>query len=174
MAKVRTPATPDWFHMELSGTEKIAQNFAAMTREVRDKLLKQAMRATTKPIEQHAKALVKRRTGALQDSISTKMTSKGAKGEILRAWVGPERNAGRPMRAVTRGKKAGQIAVAVPTRYAHLIEFGHRIVDKSGKVVGFAPPRPFMRPAWGAAGGDIALDTFATSLKDGIASLPSP
>jgi len=34
--------------------------------------------------------------------------------------------------------------------HAHLVEYGHRVV-RNGKVVGFAPPYPFMRPAMVAA-----------------------
>ena len=40
--------------------------------------------------------------------------------------------------------------IKLPTRYAHFIEWG------TSKMA----PKPFMRPAWDTAGGDVALNSF--------------
>jgi hypothetical protein len=58
--------------------------------------------------------------------------------------------------------------MAIPTRYAHLIEFGHTIV-RNGVVVGHAAPIPFMRKGWDTQGGEIALNRFETELEAAIA-----
>lgn len=160
----------DFVHFELAGQTRVIENFNKVVTNVRDKMMKKATRAAAEPIRDAAKALVHRRTGALQDSIDIKITSSGSKGEVVRAWIGPRRGIRVPARLVETGTHAGHIFVAIPTRYAHLIEFGHRIVVH-GHEVGFAAPIPFMRPAWAIAGGDVALENFTASLERDMAAL---
>lgn len=169
---VRTPSSPDWFHMEMTGQAEVEARFEKLAAAIRDKLMRRAMRKTAQPIVDAAKAMVKRRTGALQDSIDYKLTSFGDKGNKLYCIIGPKRNIRVPISLVSSGPHAGKVFVAIPTRYAHLVEFGHRIVDKTGKQVGFVAPVPFMRVAWATYGGEVALATFADDLEQGIAAEP--
>jgi hypothetical protein len=97
--------------------------------------------------------------------VDIKLTSKGTKGEMVRAWIGPRRNVRYPVRVVQSGTRKGQILLAIPTRYAHLVEFGHRVVNAAGETIGYVAPKPFMRVAWGIAGGQVALATFTKVLQ---------
>jgi hypothetical protein len=59
--------------------------------------------------------------------------------------------------ARTRGKKKGQAYTIDATRYAHLIEGGH----KKGKGRGAAPAFPFMRPAFEQTKGQAVAEIRA-------------
>lgn len=158
--------------MSMSGQIEVDAKFDKFPLLVRDRLLKKAMKATTTPIKEAAKAMLKRRTGALQDAVDERITTKGAKGETVRGYIGVKRGIKVPVRLIKSGKHAGQLLVAIPTRYAHLVEFGHKIVDKHGTVIGIVAPIPFLRAGWGAAGGEVALATLASNLEEGIAQAP--
>ena len=56
----------------------------------------------------------------------------------------------------------------IPASVAHLVEFGHKIKrSKSGPVLGYVEPHPFMRPGWKAARPKIK-STFKELTKKGI------
>jgi HK97 gp10 family phage protein len=155
--------------LTLTGSKAVYANLDNFTVVLRDKLLKRAMGRVTRPIEQAAKAACPVDLGTLRDSISTKTTSKKGKGTNLHAIIGPKRRVRVPIGIVRRGPNKGKIKMAIPTRYAHLVEFGHTIV-RNGSIIGHAAPIPFMRKAWDTAGGEIALNLFETELEAAIAS----
>lgn len=163
------------FHVETSGTIGINKNFDALGEALRDKFIKHAVKAALEPVKEDAKARVKDRTGALKGSIIVVVKSKGTKGTTIRGTCGPGTKIRIPIRVVSRGKHKNQLAIAIPTRYAHLVEFGHKVVI-NGKVVGHVGPKAFMRPAWAAHGGDTAFRVLETDLAEQIsawlASLP--
>lgn len=78
---------------------------------------------------------VKRESGALAKSLKKRARTYG-RGSAL-VMVGPDRK----FTTEYRGKKRR------PVKYAHLVEFGHKVV-RGGKVVGHVPPKPFLRPAF--------------------------
>lgn len=92
----------------------------------------EAVRMTGQQIAQAAKARVRRRFGFLAQQISVSFSPKS-----LRARVGIVAGAfNLPGSAgISRGQR-----VARPTKYAHLIEYGHGGPHP-------APPFPFMRPS---------------------------
>lgn len=173
---------------ELTGVDHIENNLDMLLRNVRDKQLKRAMKKTIDPIQAAAKARVDRDTGTLADAIQQKISSAGGKGEFVMGIVGIRRGIKFPIRVVTRGKHKGKVYVLIPTRYAHLLEFGHKLVvhaiwerdptskhgrlrrihKSDGLIVGSASPRPFMRPAWDQHGGTVALQVFLTELDKGL------
>lgn len=61
-----------------------------------------------------------------------------------------------------KGKSAGKVQVNTPTRYAHLVENG--FLHRKGNTLTRVAPKPFMRPAWQAEGGNRALDRFINRL----------
>lgn len=178
--------------MSLAGTEVILQRLNALKTKIRASILRKAIMACAAPIEAAAKAFCPSDTGTLKDAIDTRFTTKGGDGPgfFVRVIIGPKRGIRVPVRTVTRGRNKGMVMIAVPTRYAHLVEFGHKIVTHAaweidttvgkskprmkkiligaGTVIGFVGPKPFMRPAWDTAGGERALDTFVMVLESGI------
>jgi HK97 gp10 family phage protein len=150
--------------MSMSGYESINRNLELLTRGVRDKHLKRAMKAAVDPITSVAKARVRRKTGVMEMSIDSKISSKGSRGENVKAYIGPRTGIRVP---IGKDKGLGTGKTDIPTRRAHLLEFGHNIV-KNGKVVGRVPPKPFMRPAWDVAGGTVALNRFSDALTAGL------
>jgi hypothetical protein len=152
----------------LTGTKLLYDNLNDMTVAIRDKLLKRAMGRATRAIEKAAKDACPADTGTLKDSIATKTTSRGGRGHYIKAFIGPKRNVKVPV-DYHKGGLGLPPFVSIPTRYAHLVEFGHNIVNRKGEVVGHVGPRSFMRKAWDEAGGEKAVDTFEAVLGAGIA-----
>lgn len=169
----------------LTGVDNIINNGAKLVTAIRDRALKKAVKRTIDPIHRAALARVSVENGVLKSAIQQKISSKGHKGEAVFGIVGIRRGIKVPVRIVTRGKHKGHLYVQIPTRYAHLVEFGHRIVTSAiwerdpnskhgrlreiqhstrGTVVGFAKARPFMRPAWDQYGKEVALKTFLVQL----------
>lgn len=91
-----------------------------------------------------------KRTGLLKQSIGIRVSPKWRTGRVY-AVIGPRRSfkkgeGGAKVSRKWRAKKdlkRPQNAGIVPTRYAHLVEFGH--AKGAGKSA--AKPYPFMRPA---------------------------
>lgn len=178
-------------NFSLTGVDNIVNNLTILTRNIRDRSLKKAMAKVIDPIHRAALARVSIDTGTLSKAVQKKITSSGSKGEKVMGFVGIRRGIKVPVRVVTRGKHKGKLYMLVPTRYAHLIEFGHRIVVSkiwevnpkskfgrlreikhlaAGSVVGFVRGKPFMRPAWDKHGKDVALKTFLVTLDRELAS----
>lgn len=143
--------------------------------QLRTNIVRRALLRTAEPIVQEAKARVPvRKAGpfgkgpalvseALKESIGAVARSykNGTQHKVL---VGPRRK----MYKVSAGAStsSGADEIAIPTRYAHLVHFGHKIVNL-GRLV-YVPPRPFLADAWAAKGGMQALETFKEALKDEV------
>lgn len=94
---------------------------------MRQEILVHATKRACKPIEVAAKRFAKRseETGALRDSITTKVVNYPKSGKAV-GLVGPDRA------ARVGGRKAGRLGrhladTRKPSKYAHLIEYGHAI-----------------------------------------------
>ncbi len=154
-------------NLQVEGLEQIQENLDMMCVAVRDRILKTAVRKAGQHIVDAAKVACPEDTGTLRESIGMRVTIRGGKGGGAGAVVGPRRGIRVPVRVVRRGKHTGLVMMAIPTRYAHAVEFGHRLVS-GGHVVGQVTPRPFMRPAWDEFGGENALYTIRDELVDGV------
>ncbi len=173
----------------LTGVDNINNNIILLTQKIRDKLLKRAMKKTLDPIQSAAVARVSVDTGTMRGAIQQKITTKGSKGETVLGIVGIRRGIKVPIRVVSRGAHKGKLLMLVPSRYAHLIERGHKIVvsaiwerdpkskfgrlkkmplHRAGEIVGFVRGKPFMRPAWDIYGKEVALKTFLVELDRGV------
>lgn len=155
------------YSVESSGVIGWTENIAGFVTEIRDKMIKHSIKTALEPVRDDAKGRVRDRTSALRGSITIVIKSKGSKGTVVRGVCGPGTKIRVPIRVVKYGKHKNQLAIAIPTRYASLVEFGHKIVIK-GKVVGHVGPKAFMRPAWAAHGGDVAFRVFETDLAEQI------
>ena len=111
----------------------VMKKLSKLPEKVQKRVVTGAVRASAKPIVQEAKRLVPVKTGNLKKSIGiTKIRSK-SKTEVVFA-VSPRKTA----------KYDGF--------YGRFVEFGHVLKEKGkgkkGKVIGHAPPKPFLRPAY--------------------------
>lgn len=157
--------------MTVEGVPQVWDNLNKLTAVIRDKLLRKAGSAAMTPVFESAKQIVAADatdTGTLGASLAVKITSRGNKGSEIHLYMGPKTKIRVPKRIVTRGKHKGLVMIAIPTRYAHLIEFGHDLKDQKGNVVGHIGPVGFMRRSWDTFGGDKALTTFVLVLQQGI------
>lgn len=153
--------------IEVSGLEMIQENLDMMCVAVRDRILKKALSEAGKHIVDAAKANCPSDTGTLRESISMKVGSGKDKGVAAYCIIGPKSGIKVPVRVVRKGKNKGAVMIAVPTYYAHFIEFGHRIF-LHGHDIGFVGPKPFMRPAWDEFGGEAALYTIVDTLQQEV------
>lgn len=112
----------------MRGMDRINDNIDQLTQGIRDRQLKKAMDAALNPILRNAKARVSRDTGTLHSAIQKQVKSLGMKGVTVYGVVGIRRGIKVPMRVISRGPRKGQVYALIPTRYAHLIERGHKIV----------------------------------------------
>ncbi len=154
----------------IRGYELINSNLKKLEKKVRERSLKRATRAALAPVAKEAKARCKEDTGVLKKSIGVVIKNRGrngTRGASVVGVVGPMRNIRAPRKVITKGKHKGLVLVSIPTRYAHLVEFGH-IIKRGNKQVGHVPPRPFMRPAWDAAGGEAALSRFSEVMEQEV------
>jgi hypothetical protein len=126
-----------------------------------------------------AKAQSSRRTGALQKSITSVVRIYSKQGKVV-GIMGPDKNA-RFLggRKISRGGK--KLAPDRPSKYAHLVEFGHysaaatgaKLASTKGRTIrkgtltakSWVMAQPFMRP--GVASSEAAV---AGKLADGIAA----
>lgn len=151
-------------YREITGLDTLSGVLRGLPVDMRASILVNAVSAAAEPIKVSAKRHARRsvRTGALYASIEKKVVkSKGLENASATAMVGPSRDYfGRGGRKVEKG--GDRRAAEQPSRYAHLVEFGHAVKarGKSGSKPGkgkarepkegalrWVPPRPFMRPA---------------------------
>ena len=111
-----------------------------------------AMRESAKPMRDTAKSKVKKRSGALAESIGIKTVPKGRSKSFASIVVSPM--SGNMMawakylahykRSINLAGKGGSLDTGKigRIRHGHLVEFGFK--HRSGKHV---PARPFLRPA---------------------------
>lgn len=153
--------------MEARGAIRVNENFDSFTAKLRHTMLRKAVAVPARKIARAAKSFAPDRTGALRSSIGSRTRVPGERGTVVHVFIGPLRKVRVPARLVMRGAEAGKFLMAVPTRYAHLMEFGHDIV-RNGKVIGHVGPRSFMRKAWALHGGDYAVHEISLSLHTQI------
>ena len=144
------------FRMELRfiGVDDVIRRLQDVKPNLVARCLKPAIDKSGRMVARAMKASVSRKkTGLLKASIGIRTSPNWRKGKVY-AIIGPRRSfksTGQKGGVTTvskwrmgRIKRRGLEAFAAPSRYAHLIEFGH----KKGKGKGAAKPMPFMRPAW--------------------------
>lgn len=133
-----------------TGAAQLSAVLQAIPRELRTKILAQGVDAAAKPVVVAAKRYARRseRTGTLRDSIDHVVRKYEHSARAV-AVIGPVKGGvvasfnGRPERIT-------------PTKYAHLVEFGHYAVKptkgttrrkRTAAEVAWVPAKPFMRPA---------------------------
>lgn len=110
----------------------ITEVLRGLPRDLQTQILATAVAEAARPIVQAAKrnAESSRRTGALQASISARVR-KYKRDAVATAVVGPDRSYYAGVAKLRKGDdKRG---AEQPSRYAHLVEFGHNVA-KGGKL----------------------------------------
>lgn len=116
--------------ISITGIVEIDAVLRGLPKELQHKILSQAHADAAEPLVNTAQSIVPEKTGNLQRSIGIKKFSVEKAGAIGLVQAGPLRG----------GQKKGF--------HGHLIEYGHRIVTRSGAEKGRTTPKPFMKPAW--------------------------
>jgi len=153
--------------MTFARGEDLVKALKALPPAVFRRVARAANAKAMRPVVQKAKSLAARRSGLLRRSIGIKTklypkklvvaTVVGARANVMQETVDP----------VTKQRRR-----QIPSKYAHLVEYGHRVARKGttllrsgetlkagrrrarlekrklGVAAGFVPAKPFMRPAF--------------------------
>lgn len=142
-------------HLQWVGVDDVLRKLRELPPNLVAIGLKPAIDKSARLVAKAMKASVtRRRTGLLKQSVGVKVSPNWRKGKVY-AVIGPRRSykmvasdAGEKFATPTKWRanklrKKPHQAKIIPTRYAHLVEFGHA----RGKGKHDAKPYPFMRPA---------------------------
>lgn len=136
---------------KLDGMGAVMRRLAAIKQGARNRILRKALNAAARPMQQTAKELAPKESGLLRRSITVKVQTTG-KGEVV-ALIGPKRGLKKSVKVKKdrvyrqRGRLTLRIRnplaqylvmVRDPVRYAHLVEKG--TVSRQAK--------PFLQPAF--------------------------
>ena len=151
--------------LTLQGDRELLNMLNALPDRVFAKVVKRATNSAMTPVLRDAKKIASsnliKDTGLLAESLGRKQKVYKRSGIVV-VIVGPRKGFKRKVeRNYFGGEK--KMVWADPLHYAHLVEFGHRLVHggalvrkdtgrlpagkKLGKEVGFVPPRTFIRAA---------------------------
>jgi HK97 gp10 family phage protein len=124
--------------IEIKGIEGITKVLGSISSEMRAKITREAVDEVGKVAVDAMNFLAPVRTGTLKRALGHKSTAYPQQGTAV-AIFGAKR--GRENWSVTT--ENGRKKTNIPTKYAHLVEFGR--IDRGGK---FHPPtKAFLRPA---------------------------
>ncbi len=148
--------------VQVLGVGELVGRMKALPDKLRNQGMQRAMKQAARPIVQATKSLAPLRTGLLRQSIASVVVKSK---DSYSALIGMRRSAATKKRKAQF--KASKIVTAAagwmgielgsPSRYAHLVEFGHNIVPKRSNsqraskaphrgASGRVAARPFMRP----------------------------
>lgn len=114
----------------ITGYAEIDKLLRQLPDQLQHKILSEAHAIAARPLVDRAATKAPEKTGNLSQSIGVKKFSVQKAAQIGLVQVGPLRGGGR------KGY------------HAHLIEYGHRMITRSGESRGFVKARPFMEPAF--------------------------
>lgn len=126
---------------DLSAVELLQSTLKGISEDVRADVLGDMVKEGAKPIVRSIKAKVRVRFGNLKKGITSVVRKKRRSGTAV-AVIGPE-SGGRFKGGEKLNKKKDDLSGSdQPSRYAHLVEFGHAGRGGGPNVKAF----PFMRP----------------------------
>lgn len=148
-------------YKHITGMGDLQRLLEQIPAEMRNTVLLAGVKAAAVPVVKWAKRFAKRseRTGALRESITFKGIGNQKRGTAL-AIIGPDRKYYSKGKRLVRGKLITSGEIVRPSKYAHLVEFGHHVVAPfkgTTRRKGTAVPaknkttwvaaKPFIRPA---------------------------
>lgn len=146
----------------ITGMEDLSKNLRGLSDDMRLRVIAIAVKRGARPVLRAAKrhAGKSKRTGALQKSL-TSVTRQYKQQATAIEVVGPDRNYYADGKKL--GKGASRAGADRPTKYAHLVEYGHYSTAGTGRKVSvskgtsrrkgtfvensFVRGQPFLRPA---------------------------
>lgn len=132
---------------QVKGLKELNKILEQLPIKLQKRAVRKALRAGSRPIIQKARSLAPVDTGALKKSIiyaQRRDPTRGAIGFLKSSVAG-------------KGKQnTGSEKKRVPSKYAHLVEFG----------TSRAPAQPFMRPALDSAGNDAIKKITEVLIKE--------
>lgn len=133
--------------MTVEGLPELFKQLEGLKKGTRRAVVRKAFRKLGAPMRKHMRSLLVPghgyEFGVLKKSIAIKIGAVKFQPDNQYLIVGPKTKAGRKIGTHTRGKRAGKDKMRVPTKIAHLVEFGH-----GGPHA--ATPKPFIRPTMDA------------------------
>lgn len=138
-------------NVSITGLAEIDNLLRQLPIHIQHKLLSETHAEAAQPLVQRAASKAPEKTGNLSKSIGVKKFNVTRASQLGLVQVGPLRGGGR------KGY------------HGHLIEYGHRIVTKRGRALGFVEERPFMAPAYNETK-DMVERNIATILGKKIAA----
>lgn len=107
----------------IEGLEEVRQLLETLRTQAPD-VYKTELEYAGEMIKNSAKSKIHNETGALGASVKTQSKFTATKQQV------------------------SVIAGGVQAPHAHLVEFGHRQITKTGQIIGDVPAHPFLRPAY--------------------------
>lgn len=134
--------------LSVTGLKEIDELLKGLPEQLKHRILQDAHADAAKPLINSAESKVPVKTGGLRRSIGAVKPSIKKAREIGLVKIGPRRG----------GRYEGY--------HGHLIEFGHRIVTKKGRIIGATRPNPFMEPAFNST-----KDQVKSNIAESIAKI---
>lgn len=133
----------------LDGAEEAIRSLDGLSRTLRNQILRKAINAASKVVLDAARKLVPVETGMLKKSLAVRIQTYRSTGTVV-GVIGPRTGykKTRQGKVLTSFGRKIKSTGRNPSKYAHLIEFGHNIARPKGKLVGYARARAFLRPAF--------------------------
>lgn len=114
----------------ITGYAEIDKVLRELPNQLQHKILSEAHAESARPLVDRAASKAPEKTGNLSRSIGVKKFNVQKAAQVGLIQVGPLRG----------GMRKGY--------HGHLIEYGHKIVTRSGQTRGFVKGKPFMQPAF--------------------------
>lgn len=153
-----------------SGGKELERALLELSTKSAQKVGRAALRKAARPIANKAKAVVRKKSGAVAKAITLRVDRMRGNQSLFSAlvYVSGKKGDYRPRRSNRRSRIKGKLVEAryayqIGTRpdvYARFLEYGRH---KQG-VRAF----PFMRPAWDSEGGRVAQGRLGDALWEGI------
>jgi HK97 gp10 family phage protein len=126
-------------------SQKLEKNLNTLKTRIARGAMRDALKKASKPMLDEAKrgGDFSDRTGTLRKSLKVKMSTNTKTNDVF-ATIGPDKN----VKSTTTDEFTGETIEVKPVKYAHLVEFGHRLVSAAGKAYGRIKAYPFMRKAF--------------------------
>jgi HK97 gp10 family phage protein len=152
--------------LALKGDKALAKALRALPNAIYNRVVRAANTKLMRPVLKAAKQRVPVEFGVLKESLGIKTKTFPKKGVIFTV-VGARSGFHKPIGSEVKRKAEGRGAkplkltyVRSPTKYAHLVEFGHAGPHP-------AKAHPFVRPAWDGQRTSM-IPRYRAMLRDGL------
>lgn len=147
-------------HFQLTGMERILANLDKLGKDGARKAMRKSLMTCADHIVEAAKMkALPAKSGVIRGTLRKSIDKKVIQGDkFMRVIIGPRRGIKIRIGTHHKGKNKGKPIFKIPTRYAHLVEFG----------TSHSAAKPFMRPAWMTDGGERALQRFLIQMANNL------